>query len=209
VHFSKRPLRGTALLAVVLRLSISVSAQSIQLRVDLTDAPRNIYHAQLHIPVRPGEMSLVFPKWIPGNHRPSGPIGGLTGVRMEAGSHPVLWQRDPVDMYEFHVAVPAGVDSLDVALDAITTEDSAGGGGLAASDNILDLNWNAVVLYPKSVRPDDVTFVPSVTLPQGWKFGTALEVSRENGSDVEFSPVSLTMLVDSPLIAGLTSARSS
>jgi predicted metalloprotease with PDZ domain len=106
-------------------------------------------------------------------------------------------------MYEFHVTVPAGADSLDVSLDAITTEDSAGGGGPAASDNILDLNWNAVVLYPKGVHSDDVTFVPSVVLPQGWKFGTALEVARENSSDVEFLPVSLTTLVDSPLIAGI------
>ena len=203
MHFTKHPLCWAAVVvAAIFNFALTISAQTIQLHVDLTDAPRNIYHAQLHIPVRPGDMSLVFPKWIPGNHRPSGPIGGLTGIRMEAGGHPVTWQRDPVEMYEFHVTVPAGVDSLDVSLDAITTEDSAGGGGPAASANLLDLNWNAVVLYPKDARSDDVTFVPSVKLPQGWKFGTALDVSRENGSDVEFSPVSLTTLVDSPLIAG-------
>jgi predicted metalloprotease with PDZ domain len=200
LHFTKRCFCWTVAL---FRLSTIVSAQTIQLHVDLTDAPRNIYHAKLHVPVHPGEVSLVFPKWIPGNHRPSGPIGGLTGIRMEAGGHPVSWQRDPVEMYEFHVTVPGAADSLDVALDAITTEDSAGGGGPAASDNMLDLNWNAVVLYPKGVRSDDVRFVPSIKLPQGWKFGAALEVSRENGSDVEFSPVSLTTLVDSPLIAGV------
>jgi len=195
------------LVAAIFLLPIAVSGQTIQLHVDLTDARRNIYHAHLHIPVGPGDTSLVFPKWIPGNHRPSGPIGGLTGIQMEARGHPVLWQRDPVEMYEFHLTVPAGADSLDVSLDAITTEDSAGGGGPAASDNILDLNWNAVVLYPKGVRSDDVTFVPSVKLPEGWKFGTALEVSRENGSHVEFSPVSLTTLVDSPLIAGIHSRK--
>lgn len=203
MHLTKRCLRRTAVVAAVLSLSTGISAQTIQLQVDLTDASRNIYHAKLHIPVHPGDVSLVFPKWIPGNHRPSGPIGGLTGIRMEAGGQTVSWQRDPVEMYEFHVTVPAGVDSLDVSLDAITTEDSAGGGGPAASDNILDLNWNAVVLYPKGAHSDDVTFVPSVVLPQGWKFGTALEVARENGSDVEFLPVSLTTLVDSPLIAGI------
>ncbi len=113
----------------------------------MTDAPRNIYHAHLQIPVHAGETDLVFPKWIPGNHRPSGPIGGLTGIRVEAAGHPLAWQRDPVEMYEFHVTVPAGVDKLDVSLDAITAQDSAGGGGPAASDHLLDLNWNAVVLY--------------------------------------------------------------
>jgi len=187
----------------------SLAAQSITLHVDLTDAPRNIYHARLKIPVHPGssvtpagEMSLVFPKWIPGNHRPSGPIAGLTGIRMEAAGQPIAWERDPIEMYEFHVKVPAGADSIEVSLDAITSQDSAGANGPAASSNVLDLNWNAVVLYPKGARSDDVTFSPSVTLPPGWKFGTALTVAHAGGDDVEFAPVSLTTLVDSPLIAG-------
>ena len=191
------------LLASSFLLLQSLTAQPIRLHVDLTDAPRNIYHAHLQIPVHSGEMSLVFPKWIPGNHRPSGPIGGLTGIRMESGGHPVVWQRDPVDMYEFHLTVPPGAETLDVSLDAITTEDSAGGGGPAASSNLLDLNWNAVLLYPKGTRSDDVTFAASVTLPPGWKFGTALPVSHVSGDEAEFAPVSLTTLVDSPLIAGM------
>src|ERR1700691_2366404 len=171
-----------------------LTAQTIRLHVDLTDAPRNIYHAQLRIPAHAGEMSLVFPKWIPGNHRPSGPIGALTGIHMWAGGHELAWQRDALEMYEFHVTVPAGVDSVDVSLDAITSQDSAGSNGPAASSNILDLNWNAVVLYPKGARSDDLTFVPSITLPRGWKFGTALPVSRASGDQVEFAPVSLTTL---------------
>lgn len=179
-----------------------LGAQTIHLHVDLTDAPRNIYHAHLQFPVHAGGMALVFPKWIPGNHRPSGPITALTGIRMEAGGHVVAWQRDDVDMYQFHVNVPAGADTLEVSLDAITTQDSAGGGGPAASSNLLDLNWNAVVLYPKDTRSDDITFEPSVTLPVGWKFATALPGARANGNDVEFSQVPLTTLIDSPLIAG-------
>ncbi len=183
-------------------LSALSAAQAIRLHVDLSDARRNIYHAHLQIPARAGEMALVFPKWIPGNHRPSGPIAALTGIHMEAAGQPLPWQRDGVEMYEFHVPVPAGVTAIDVSLDAITSQDSAGAGGPAASSNILDLNWNAVLLYPKGSRSDDVTFEPSVTLPAGWKFGTALPVARSSGDEVEFSPVSLTTLVDSPLIAG-------
>lgn len=189
-------------LLVCLASAPVLSAQTIQLHVDLTDAPRNIYHAHMQVPVRAGEFSLVFPEWIPGNHRPSGPIGALTGIVMKAGGQPLAWQRDSIDMYQFHVTVPPGVEILDVSLDAITTQDSAGGGGPAASSNILDLNWNAVVLYPKGARSDDVTFAPSVTLPAGWKFGTALQVAKATGDEVEFAPVSLTTLVDSPLIAG-------
>jgi len=179
-----------------------LNGQSIRLHVDLTDAPRNIYHARLQIPVHAGDAALVFPKWIPGNHRPSGPIAGVTGIHMEAAGHALEWQRDPIDMYQFHVTVPAGADSIEVSLDAITLQDSAGGGGPAASANVLDLNWNAVVLYPKGSRSDDVQVAASMTLPAGWKFGTALPVARENGNEVEFAPASLTTLVDSPVIAG-------
>jgi predicted metalloprotease with PDZ domain len=189
-------------LSLFLLVAPSLSAQAIGLHVDLTDAPRNIYHAHLQIPAHAGKMELVFPKWIPGNHRPSGPIGALTGIHMEAAGHPLEWQRDAVEMYEFHVNVPAGVDAIDVSLDAITMLDSAGGGGPAASSNLLDLNWNAVLLYPKGTKSDDVSFAPSVTLPAGWKFGTALSVARSAGDDVEFAPVSLTTLIDSPMIAG-------
>ena len=193
----------TLFVFLLLLFTVRSEAQSIRLHVDLTDAPRNLYHARLEIPVQAGDVALVFPKWIPGNHRPSGPIGGLTGIRMEAAGRTLPWRRDPLEMYEFHVSVPSGVTTLEVSLDAITTQDSAGGGGPAASSNLLDLNWNAVVLYPKGARSDDVTFVPSVTLPAGWKFGTALSVAHAQADEVEFAPVSLTTLVDSPLIAGV------
>jgi predicted metalloprotease with PDZ domain len=199
IDWFHRPL----LLFSFLFLTVRFEAQSIRLHVDLTDAPRNLYHVRLEIPVQAGDVALVFPKWIPGNHRPSGPIGGLTGIRMEAAGRTLPWRRDPLEMYEFHVSVASGVTTLEVSLDAITTLDSAGGGGPAASSNLLDLNWNAVVLYPKGAHSDDVTFVPSVTLPAGWKFGTALPVAHAQGDEVEFAPVSLTTLVDSPLIAGL------
>ena len=188
---------------LLLTFSFSASAQEIRIQVDLSDAQRNIYHAHLTFPVHPGDIELVFPKWIPGNHRPSGPIAALTGLRMEAGGHAIAWQRDPVDMYEFHVNVPSGADKLDVSLDALTGQDSAGGGGPAASSNLLDLNWNAVVLYPKGARSDDVIFVASVTLPPAWKFATALPVEWQGRYEVRFAPVSLTTLIDSPVIAGV------
>ncbi|MGA8152830.1 MAG: M61 family peptidase [Terriglobales bacterium] len=186
-----------------------VYGQSIQLSVDLTDAPRNIYHARLTIPVKPGPLTLVYPKWIPGNHRPSGPIVNLTGLKMEASGQDLAWERDPVDMYAFHVNVPGGAQELGVSLDEITSSGVAGSSGAAASTNVLDLNWNQVVLYPQGTSSDEVEFNPSVHLPQGWSFGTALALSNsvEGGdakhSDVKnFKPVFLTTLVDSPLIAG-------
>jgi predicted metalloprotease with PDZ domain len=199
--------RRLLLLACCLFLGLSTlinfaNAQAIGVAVDLTDAPRNIFHAQLTIPVKPGPVTLVYPEWIPGNHRPSGPIANLTGLVIKAGSQILRWDRDPLDMYAFHVEVPTGVNELQVSLDDITSSGSAGASGGAASANVLDLNWNQVVLYPQGASSDDVQFVPSVHLPEGWRFGTALFVANASGNDVEFHPVSLTTLVDSPLIAG-------
>jgi len=182
-------------------------AQSIQLFVDLSDAPRNIFHSRMTIPARPGPLILVYPEWIPGNHRPAGPIANVTGLEMEANGQPLAWQRDPVDMYAFHVAVPAGANALEVSFDTITNDASAGASGPSATTNVLDLNWNQVVLYPQGASSDEVQVTASVSLPAtDWKFGTALPWLHSNQSEgrvVElFKTVSLTTLVDSPLIAG-------
>jgi predicted metalloprotease with PDZ domain len=181
-------------------------AQSIQLSVDLTDAPRNIYHSQLTIPVKPGRLTLVYPEWIPGNHRPAGPIANVTGIKMQAAGGTLAWQRDPVDMYAFHVDVPAGARELHVSMDTITNDGSAGATGPAATTNVLDLNWNQVVLYPQDASSDAVQVQAAITLPPDWKFGTALPVATvtKSGANeiVGFKPVSLTTLVDSPVIAG-------
>jgi predicted metalloprotease with PDZ domain len=187
-------------------LSNFAGAQAIKLSVDLTDAPRNIYHTQLTIPVKPGPLTLVYPEWIPGNHRPAGPIANITGIKMEAGGQPLAWQRDSVDMYAFHVDVPAGANELQVSLDTLTNDGSAGASGPSATTNVLDLNWNQVVLYPQGVSSDAVQVQASATPPQGWKFGTALPVATVTKGDtnefIQFRPVSLTTLIDSPLIAG-------
>lgn len=163
-------------------------SQTIHLAVDLTDAPRNIYHAKLNIPVKAGAFTLVYPKWIPGNHRPSGPIANLTGLRMEAGGRSIPWERDSVDMYAFHVNIPAGVSELQVSLDTITQSGNAQGAGALASSNVLGLNWNEVVLYPQGTKSDEVQFAASVQLPAGWKFGTALEPANQEGDHVDASP---------------------
>ena len=203
----RRSVSAGSLLTLVFSFLANVAAaQSIQLSVDLTDAPRNIYHSQLTIPVKPGPLTLVYPEWIPGNHRPAGPIANVTGIKMEANKQTLAWQRDPIDMYAFHVDVPAGASELKVSFDTITNDGSAGASGPAATTNVLDLNWNQVVLYPQGASSDAVQVEASVTPPRGWKFATALPVFAvtKSGTNelIGFKPVSLTTLIDSPLIAG-------
>jgi predicted metalloprotease with PDZ domain len=184
----------------VIFLSSFAGAQTIQerLSVDATDAPRNILHSIVTIPVKPGAVTLVYPKWIPGNHRPTGPIQNLTGLHFKANGKELEWQRDLVDMWAFHLQVPDGVSEVEASMDTITYD----GKRSAASSKVLDLLWNQVVLYPQGAATDDVRVTASVKLPQGWKSGTALTPTHQSGETAEFETVSLTRLVDSPLIAG-------
>src|SRR5437879_9163102 len=62
--------------------------------VDLRDAAKYIFHAKISLPVKPGPMTLVYPKWIPGDHSPVGPIFDLTGLKIAAGGEEVAWKRD-------------------------------------------------------------------------------------------------------------------
>ena len=200
-----RPSRNTSIFffafIAIAPNALASPSNPIHLSVDATDACRNIFHARLTIPANPGDLTLVYPKWIPGNHRPSGPIANLTGLHFEAAGKPIAWERDTLDMYAFHLRVPEGAREIVASLDAITA-DSAGAGGAAASSQLLDLNWNQIVLYPQNTNSDELQIKPSIHLPLGWKFGSALNVARQEQGNVQFEPVSLTALVDSPLIAG-------
>lgn len=175
------------------------------LSVDATDAPRGIFHARLSMPVGPGPLTLVYPKWIPGEHGPTGPIIHLVGLKLAAEGHPVGWQRDSIDMYAFHCVVPPRAATLDVSLDYLSPLASSGNGygnGANATAQLAAVLWNHVVLYPQGHATDTLTYRASLRLPPGWKYGTALPVSKESGQTIDFEPVSLTRLIDSPLIAG-------
>lgn len=190
---------------VVLSLSIiTLSAQDspITLHVDAREAPRRIFHVQMQIPALPGALTLYYPKWLPGNHRPTGPIVNLVNFHMSAAGQLVPWQRDDVDMYAFHCQLPAGANSLEVSFDYVSPSHGPGRFDPVSTDQVAILNWNVVLLYPKGKSAADYTYRTTLRLPQGWKFGTALPVERETADAVEFSPVPLTMLVDSPLLAG-------
>ena len=42
------------------------------------------------------------------------------------GSQTVAWRRDDVNVFEFHVDVPQGVSTLDVAIDFISPPETGG-----------------------------------------------------------------------------------
>ena len=96
-------------LAIVLLSSFSLlgaNAPTVALTVDASEAPRKIFHAELHIPAKPGTLTLYYPKWIPGEHGPTGPITDLTGLKFTASGKTLPWRRDLLDGFTFHVEVP-------------------------------------------------------------------------------------------------------
>ncbi len=190
-------------MASVIFLVISSAAQNapIALKVDASEAPRRIFHARLTIPVTAGRLTLYYPKWLPGNHRPTGPIANVTGLRFSAGGQLIPWNRDDVDMYAFHVNVPAGASTLEASFDYVTPSHGPGRFDPVSTDQLMILNWNVVLLYPAGPA-QDFTYGATLQLPPGWKFGTALPVSSHSGDSVTFAPVSLNMLIDSPVLAG-------
>ncbi len=187
----------------------------ITLSVDLTEAPRRILHAVEVLPVAAGPLTLVYPKWIPGEHGPTGPLDNLAGLVMSAGGQRVDWQRDKVDMFAFHLTVPQGATTLEVKLDFLTPGETPGfSGGASTSASLALLSWNSVVLYPEGAKAAEVMITPSVVVLKDWKFGTALEqttmaldqICPSGKADCEslqnFRTVSLETLVDSPVLAG-------
>ncbi len=178
-------------------------APPIRVSVDLREASRRIFHARLEIPAAPGSLTLLYPQWIPGEHGPTGPIADLVGLKITAAGKTLAWRRDDVNMYAFHCEVPAGAESVEVTLDYLSPSSSEGfSASPAATAQLTVLEWNLVLLYPQGRTSDDLTYAASLRLPAGWKFGTALEVENESADGIAFRPVSLTTLVDSPVIAG-------
>ena len=179
-------------------------APHISVFVDATEAPRKIFHARLTIPAKPGSLTLYYPKWIPGEHGPTGPIQDLAGLKVIGNGKTLTWRRDLLDGWTFHVDVPSGVSSIEVSLDFISPTGSEGiyTGGATATDKMAVLSWNTVVLYPAGWTSDELTYDASLRLPAGWKFGTSLPVASQSTEEIKFAPISLTLLVDGPVITG-------
>ena len=174
----------------------AMSGEVILLTVDASRTQQKMLHAHEVIPVKPGALTLYYPKWIPGEHGPDGPIANLTGLKFEADGKTIPWKRDLLDVFTFHVDIPAGVNHLDARYDFI---EPVGG---SATEKLMVLEWNDVILYPAGTPAQQLTYEAKLLMPDGWKFGTSLPIENHSGNQVSFKQISLDMLVDSPVISG-------
>jgi len=203
-------IRTAALLPIILLAATAFAQQPIRITADLSEAPRKLYHAEIDIPVQPGPLTLTTPKWIPGNHRPTGPVSDITGVVFTANGKTLPWRRDDVEMYEYHLTVPAGVTTLHAHLDCIVTS--------RVTQKFAVLEWEKLLLYPANTPVKDIPIEPSVTVPMGWGIGTALtpvshnvggilngigdNVSITGNDTTRYAATTVEQLEDSPVITG-------
>jgi len=199
---ARLPIILLELMALGVVSSLAQSSVTINLTVDATQVPEKIVRTHMVVPVKPGPLTLYYPKWIPGEHTPSGPVGNVAGLKFSANGKTLSWRRDLLDVFTFHVDVPSGVESLDVEFDYLEPSSGAFSAGGSATDKLVIVSWNQNVLYPAGILAEKITFKPTLRLPSGWKFGTPLPVENAAGDEVTFKPVSLNGLVDSPVIAG-------
>jgi predicted metalloprotease with PDZ domain len=197
---NRRTLLPLALLTIGSTSLLQAQKTPIQITADLSDAPRKLYHAEVDIPVTAGPVSLTTPKWIPGNHRPTGPVDEITGVVFTANGKVLPWRRDEEDLYQFHVTVPAGVTTLHAHLDCIVTA--------RISQKLAVLEWEKLLLYPANTPVKEIPVQPSVKVPEGWGIGTALtptdgyDPQHPKGGLTHFAATNVEQLEDSPVITG-------
>ncbi|HMD86704.1 MAG TPA: M61 family peptidase [Terriglobia bacterium] len=193
---TRLPMLLLELVVLGLACALAQSSVTINLTVDASQAPEKILRTRMVMPVKPGPLTLYYPKWIPGEHEPAGPVGNVAGLTFSANGKTLPWRRDLLDAFTFHLDVPSGVERLDVAFDFIQSSNDS------ATDKLVVVAWNPDVLYPAGIPAEKIIFNPTLRLPEGWKFGTPLPVLNAASDEVTFQPVSLDRLVDSPVIAG-------
>ena len=196
-----RVLAVAALLATL--PAASALAADFTVNVDARETARGLLHVTQSFPGRTGTVSITYPRWIPGEHGPTGPTVDVAGLIVKAGGKRLAWRRDVVDMQTIRVDVPASAKGLDLSFDFLLDNRTDGFTSAAcATPNLLLLSWNEVAFYPTGQKSDAIKCEASVTLPDHWQYGTALETNEGGGATIKFKPCSFTTLVDSPVLCG-------
>lgn len=168
----------------------------ISLDVDAREAGYGLVHTHETLAVQPGNITLSYPKWHPGNHRPTGPINDMLNLKFSINGRTIPWKRDPVELYRFNLTIPQGASELEI------TFDDAAEAGTTFTPHLARLEWNRFLLYPTGKASDSIQVQAQVTLPAEWTLATPLLKEPTGGNRIPLRTVSLTEFVDSPGLAG-------
>jgi predicted metalloprotease with PDZ domain len=174
---------------------------TLTLDVDATNTDQGIFTARETIPVaHGGHMVLLYPKWLPGNHSPTGQIEKLAGLHIRAGGKELPWTRDAVNVFAFHIDVPEGAKRLDIDLQFISAT-ASNQGSVVTSPNMLRVQWNSMSLYPAGYFTRQIPILATVKYPAGFTAYAGLP-SNNTGSTYSYQKTNYEILVDSPTLAG-------
>lgn len=187
--------------AVALVASVSCMGQTdvklsvaVALTVRLPDPGQKILYVHEVMPVKPGPLTLYYPKYIPGDHAPDGPIGTMMGLEVMAGGKRIAWHRDEVDMFTFHLTVPTGINQIDIRFQFPAHD--------RVTPSLMGLEWNDVALYQAGYPTKVQMYQPTLVIPASWRYASALTTEKRSDGRITFKPVPFNTLVDSPVIGG-------
>ncbi len=174
----------------------------MRLEVDATDTARAIFRVKQSIPVDPAQkLVLLYPEWLPGKHGPRGALAELTGLKLTAGGQAIRWTRDPLNVYAFHVDVPAGAKEVQAEFQFLSpTRESEG--RIVVTPEMMNVEWEQVSLYPAGYFTRQIRIRPSITLPQGWTGVAALDGGKVIGNRIDYGETDYETFIDSPMFAG-------
>ena len=181
---------------------------TITLDIDASDVARGAFRVTETIPLSAGarELTLLYPKWLPGNHGPRGSPSGLVALTFSVGGKAVDWRRDPIDVNAYHLTLPAGAREV-VAKFIYTSPLQTSEGRVVMTQEMLNLQWEQMSLYPAGHYVRRIRIKPSVTMPQGWTTYTVLDGQSANGNRLTWAETDYETLVDSPIFAGIYAKR--
>ncbi len=194
---------GSAALVLVALACAPAFGSDLTVRIDARDIAGRHLRTHESLAVKPGPLVLVYPKWIPAEHAPAGPLDSIIGLEIVANGQRLAWKRDPYEMYALSVTVPSGVKQLEISLESGLPDD---GDGFSSSPDstarLAVIRWNQYVLLPKGRDAASVSTASSLQIPPGWHAACALDFQSPEPSTLQFEPVPLAQLIDSPVQLG-------
>lgn len=200
-----RSLVVTALLCLSVQWVHAEEAPPLLIEVDARQLPRRLVHTTMEVPCKAGELRLWYPKWYPGSHGPMGRLEDVGGLQVETSDGRKLsWERDDVELFCVKVQIPEGLAAIRVKMTTICNSPGVDAAGIYTYGNnqVGVINWNTCVLYPEGPKADNQPIKLKLKLPEKWKHASALKVEKTEQDVITFKTVSLTDLIDNPLIAG-------
>jgi len=168
----------------------------IQLDVDATDIPHQIFTVRQRIPVNgKGMITLLYPRWEAASHGPSLTVTDLAGLTITAGGRTVAWRRDAYEPHAFHLHMPPGISMIDVQFQIVARGD-------LLTPDVVAVAWQRLILYPAGWYTRNISIAATLTLPAGLRPFTSLTVERSDGPTTRFGRTTLEKLLDAPVLAG-------